>query len=42
MERDVFQQHVHAERIITKRTVENEDGFEKTEFMIKWKGLPYR
>ncbi|CAG5091357.1 Oidioi.mRNA.OKI2018_I69.PAR.g12999.t1.cds [Oikopleura dioica] len=41
MERDVFQQHVHAERIITKRTVENEDGFEKTEFMIKWKGLPY-
>ena len=46
MEREVYQQHVIAERIIAKRIVQldqpNSAGrLERLEYMIKWKGLPY-
>ena len=46
MEREVYQQHVLAERIIAKRIVQLDQAdsngrLERLEFMIKWKGLPY-
>ena len=39
MEREVYQQHVIAERIISKRRTVGESH--RVEYMIKWKGLPY-
>ena len=41
MDREIYQQNVLAERIISKRNVKLEGGQERLEFMIKWKGLPY-
>ena len=43
MEREVYHQHVLAERIIAKRKVKVEAPGDpvRIEYMIKWKGLPY-
>ena len=41
MDREIYQQNVLAERIISKRNVKLDGGQERLEYMIKWKGLPY-